>query len=165
MTPDDLVLTPIGIRFRGRRYPCSIGSGGIVRDKREGDGGTPVGVHRIVGMFYRPDRMARPAPWAQPIRPGDLWSDAPEAAEYNSLVKKPYSPSHEVMRRGDLLYDLVFITDWNWPNATPHRGSCIFLHQWRRPGYPTAGCVAFRRDHLQQIARQISLGTRLIVRS
>jgi L,D-peptidoglycan transpeptidase YkuD (ErfK/YbiS/YcfS/YnhG family) len=165
MKPDDLVLTPKGVRFRGRLYPCSIGRGGIVHDKREGDGGTPVGVHHIVGMYYRPDRMVAPAPWAQPIRPGDLWSDAPDEADYNLLVRTPYKHSHEVMRRGDPLYDLVFITDWNWPKSTPHKGSCIFLHQWRRPGYPTEGCVAFRRDHLRQIARQIEPGTRLIVRA
>ena len=164
MTPDDLVLTPLGLRFRGRRYPCAIGSGGLSLMKREGDGATPVGTHRIAGLFYRPDRMARPAPWARPIRPGDLWSDDPALPEYNHLVPRPYDGSHEVMRRGDPLYDLVMITDWNWPDAMPGRGSCIFLHQWRRPGYPTAGCVAFRRDHLHQIAALSVPGTRLIVR-
>lgn len=164
MTADDLVLTPTGVRFRGRRYPCTIGRGGISAEKREGDGATPTGVHRIVGMMYRPDRMARPAPWAVPIRPGDLWSDASGHSDYNLLVSKPYEYSHEVMRRADPLYDLVLVTDWNWPRAEPGRGSCIFVHQWRRKGYPTAGCVAFRRDHLRKIAARIEPGTRLIVR-
>ena len=164
MSVEDLVVTPLGVRFGGRRYPCVIGRGGIRADKREGDGATPVGVHRIVAMYYRPDRMVAPAGWAVPIRPGDLWSDAPNAPEYNHLVRAPYAASHEEMRRGDPLYDLVMITDWNWPDAVPGRGSCIFLHQWRRPGYPTAGCVAFRRDHLRQIAALIQPGTRLIVK-
>ena len=164
MSPDDLVLTPMGVRFQGRRYPCTIGRGGLSASKREGDGATPVGVHHVVGMFYRPDRMARPSDWAEPIRPGDLWSDDVQAEDYNHLVKAPYAASHEVMRRGDPLYDLVLITDWNWPVAVPGKGSCIFVHQWRRPGYPTAGCVAFRRDHLRQIVRKIRPGTRLIVR-
>ncbi|MEQ8896287.1 MAG: L,D-transpeptidase family protein [Roseovarius sp.] len=164
MTRDDLVLTPLGLRFHGRRYPCSIGRGGLSVDKREGDGATPVGTHRIVGMLYRPDRMARPAVWARPIRPGDLWSDDPEDAAYNQLVTRPYAGSHEVMRRADPLYDLVLVTDWNWPDAMPGRGSCIFLHRWRRRGYPTAGCVAFRPDHLREIAGAIRPGARLIVR-
>ncbi|KZY38668.1 hypothetical protein A3731_01840 [Roseovarius sp. HI0049] len=164
MTPDDLVLTPLGLRFRGRRYPCSIGRGGLSPEKREGDGATPVGTHRVVGMLYRPDRMERPAPWARPIRPGDLWSDEPEDADYNQLVARPYAGSHEALRRGDPLYDLVLVTDWNWPDAQPWRGSCIFLHRWRRPGYPTAGCVAFRPDHLREIAGAIRPGARLIVR-
>ena len=163
MTSDDLVLTPLGVRFRGRRYPCAIGKGGVSARKREGDGATPVGTHRIVGMLYRPDRMARPAEWAVPIGPSDLWSDDSAHEDYNLMVRKPYPHSHEVLRRADPLYDLILITDWNWPYATRGRGSCIFLHQWRRPGYPTEGCIAFRRDHLLEIARAIRLRTRLIV--
>ena len=67
MTPQDMVLTPMGVRFRGRRFPCVIGRGGLSCEKREGDGATPVGTHRIVGMLYRPDRMERPATWAVPL--------------------------------------------------------------------------------------------------
>lgn len=163
MTRGDLVLTPRGVRFQGRIYPCSIGKGGICHDKREGDGATPAGTHRIVGMLYRPDRIARPSYWACPIGPGDLWSDASGKPGYNLHVRAPYPYSHEKLRRADPLYDLVLITDWNWPNATPGQGSAIFIHQWRRPGYPTEGCIAFRRDHLHEIARAIQPGTRLIV--
>ena len=163
MTPADLVLTPAGLRFHGRLFPCSIGRGGITDDKREGDGATPKGIHHITGMLYRPDRLPAPAPWASPILPGDLWSDAAEDAEYNQLVRAPYLHSHEHLRRADPLYDVVFLTDWNWPTATPYKGSAIFLHQWRRPGYPTEGCIAFSRPHLHWIARNITLGTRLIV--
>lgn len=164
MTPDDMVLTPLGLRFRGRVYPCTIGRGGLTADKREGDGATPVGCHRIIGMLYRPDRMAPPASWARPILPRDLWSDDPVLRDYNQPVRAPYPGSHEAMRRADPLYDLVLVTDWNWPDAMPGRGSCIFVHQWRRPGYPTAGCVALRRDHLHRVARTLTPGARLIVR-
>lgn len=164
MTPRDMVLTPRGLRFRGQVYPCTIGRGGITRRKREGDAATPAGTHRIVGMLYRPDRMAQPADWALPIRPGDLWSDDPGDADYNLMVRAPYAPSHEALRRADPLYDLILITDWNWPYAVAGRGSCIFLHRWRRPGYPTAGCIAFRPDHLRRIAGLITYDTQLIVR-
>ncbi|MBN9889566.1 L,D-transpeptidase family protein [Salipiger abyssi] len=159
----EMVLTSLGLRFAGRVWPCSIGRGGIRADKREGDGATPVGAHRIVGTLYRPDRVARPAPWADPILPGDLWSDDAGDPAYNTLVRAPYAPSHECMRRADPLYDIVLLTDWNWPDAVPGRGSAIFLHQWRRPGFPTEGCIAFRRDHLRQIAVLAAPGTRLIV--
>ena len=152
------------MRFLGQSYPCTFGRGGVSGRKREGDGATPRGVHRIVGLLYRPDRMARPADWAVPIRPRDLWSDDTADADYNMMVARPYPHSHEVLRRADPLYDLVLITDWNWPYPVSGRGSCIFLHQWRRPGYPTEGCVAFRRDHLRRIARRITYATRLIVR-
>ena len=158
-----MVLTPRGLRFRGRLYPCAIGRSGVTETKREGDGATPAGAHRIVGLLYRPDRMAPPADWAVPIRPGDLWSDDPRHEDYNLMVRAPYPWSHETLRRADPLYDLVLVTDWNWPRAERGRGSCIFVHQWRRPGYPTAGCVALRRDHLREVAARIGYGTRLIV--
>lgn len=159
-----MVLTPKGVRFQGRLWPCTIGKGGIKSDKREGDGATPRGVHHIVGMLYRGDRIAQPTPWALPIGPLDLWSDDEGDSNYNLMVRTPYAPSHEKLHRADPLYDLVILTDWNWPHAKRGRGSAIFIHQYRRPGYPTEGCVAFSRTHLHAIARKITHGTRLIVR-
>lgn len=166
MKPQDLVVTPMGVRFMGRVFPCTIGRGGIVAagQKREGDGATPTGVHRIVGMLYRPDRMARPTDWALPIGPMDLWSDDPADEDYNLMVRAPHRFSHEKLRRADPLYDLVILTDWNWPHAEPGRGSAIFLHRWRRPGYPTAGCVAFDPHDLLWIAQRITHQTRLVLR-
>lgn len=158
-----LRLTPRGLWFAGRTYPCTIGRGGLTHNKREGDGATPRGTHRIAGLLYRADRLARPAPWALPIGPRDLWSDDADAPDYNLMVRTPYAPSHEKLRRADPLYDLVLLTDWNWPNATPGRGSAIFIHQWRRPGYPTEGCIALRRDHLHRLAPLLPPGTPLII--
>ncbi len=164
MSPDDLVLTPRGVRFHGRYFPCSIGKGGLSSSKREGDGATPRGVHQITGLLYRADRIARPTPWAMAVGKDDLWSDASEDVHYNQLVRAPYAPSHERLRRSDPLYDLILLTDWNWPKAKSGKGSAIFLHQWRRPGYPTEGCIAFARDHFHWIARRAAPGTRLVVR-
>lgn len=163
MTPDDLVVTRRGLRFRGRTFPCVIGKGGVSGRKREGDGATPRGTHRIVGMLYRPDRMTTPAPWAKPIQIGDLWSDDVSDSDYNMMVRAPHPFSHEHMRRPDPLYDLVLITDWNWPYAVKGRGSAIFIHQWRRRAYPTEGCVAMSRSTLYWIAPRIRLRSRLIV--
>ena len=156
-------LTPKGLRVRGRTYPCTIGRGGITRDKREGDGATPVGLLRITGCLYRPDRMPSPAPWARPIGPCDLWSDDPDDPAYNTHVRAPYAPSHENLRRADPMYDVILTTDWNWPEAKPGRGSAIFLHVWRRRGAPTAGCIATRRDHMIAIAGQAVPGTPLLI--
>jgi L,D-peptidoglycan transpeptidase YkuD (ErfK/YbiS/YcfS/YnhG family) len=163
---EDIVVTPTGARFLGRRFACTVGRGGIVPpgQKREGDGATPAGVHRIVGMLYRPDRLTRPADWALPIGPPDLWSDDPQDEEYNLMVRVPHAFSHERLRRPDPIYDLILIIGWNWPHAVPGRGSAIFVHQWRRPGAPTAGCVAFARRDLFWIAPRITHQTRLIIR-
>ncbi|SIS49990.1 L,D-transpeptidase family protein [Paracoccus saliphilus] len=163
MSPQDLVLTPQGIRFLGRVFPCSIGKTGVTMDKHEGDKATPSGMHRITGLWYRPDRLARPAPWARPIGPGDLWCDDPGHPVYNHHARVPLTASHECLRRPDPLYDLILTTDWNSPEAIPGWGSAIFLHQWRRPRFGTEGCIAFARPHLIWIARHATPGTRLIV--
>lgn len=163
MTPADLVLTPRGLRFMGRVFPCTIGRGGLSTRKREGDGATPVGIHRIIGCLYRPDRLAIPCDWAVPLGPRDLWSDDPEDEDYNLMVRAPYAASHERLCRADPLYDLILLTDWNWPRAVRGQGSAIFLHQWRRPAYPTEGCIAFDRGDLHWIASRITYRSRVIV--
>lgn len=163
MKATDLVVTPAGLRFLNRRFPCSVGKGGISDRKREGDGATPRGTHRLVGMLYRPDRMVRPADWALPIRPNDLWSDDAAHEDYNMMVRAPYPYSHEKLRRADRLYDLVILTDWNWPYAVKGRGSAIFIHRWRKPRHPTEGCIGLRVRDLAWIAPRIRHETRLIV--
>lgn len=158
-----LRLTPMGLMLGNQRFPCSVGRGAVSSAKREGDGATPAGVHQITGLLYRPDRMARPAPWALPIGPRDLWCDAPDHPDYNHAVRAPFTASAEHMRRADPLYDLVMLTDWNWPDAVAGKGSAIFLHQWRKPRHPTEGCIAVSRTNLRALVALTPPGTRLIV--
>lgn len=161
-----MVVTGRRLRFLGRSFPCSLGRGGVSAVKREGDGATPAGQHRILGMLYRPDRLrgvALPG-WARPIGPGDLWSDDPSDPEYNHPVRVPHRFGHETLRRADPLYDLVLITDWNYPKAVPGKGSAIFLHRWRSPGFPTAGCVALAPADLLWIAQRLKPATPLLIR-
>lgn len=158
-----MVLTPVGLRYRGRILPCSIGRCGVTTGKSEGDGATPAGTHRITGLLFRPDRIRRPTPWARPIRPGDLWSDEVSDPAYNTAVKAPHRFSHEHLRRADPLYNLILLTDWNSQPTRPGCGSAIFMHQWRRPGFPTEGCIALCSRDLREIARYAAPGTKLIV--
>lgn len=165
ITAQDIVVTRNGARFLGRTFPSATGRGGLTTRKREGDGATPIGTHHLVALLYRPDRIAPAAlpGWAVPIRPRDLWSDDPAAPDYNHLTRAPYPFSHEVLRRGDPLYDVILTTDWNWPVAQPGHGSAIFVHTWRAPRYPTAGCVAFARHDLLWVARRLRPASRLII--
>ncbi len=161
-----MVVTRWGARFLGWRFPVAIGRGGITGDKREGDGATPAGVWRLMGGGYRADRTIPPQTPVRlrPVGPHDLWSDDPDAPEYNHAVRAPYAASHERLARADRLYDIFLVTDWNFPRATPGRGSAIFVHVWRRPRYPTAGCLAFRPDHLRWILTRWTARSRIIVR-
>ncbi len=164
MTPH-LVVTRWGARFGGRRIPCAIGRGGIAAAKREGDGATPAGRWRVLALRWRADRTARPRarlPLA-PIGPRDGWSDDPRDPRYNQPVRHPHAFSAERMRRGDGLYDLVAILDHN-AAGRPGAGSAIFLHCWKAPRRPTAGCVAFRRRDLAAILARWTPASRVIVR-
>lgn len=163
MKPSDLVVGRWGARFAGRHFAATIGRGGVTADKREGDGATPMGMHRFTGMLYRADRMVKPADWALPIGPFDGWSDDPADHDYNLMVRLPHPHRHEKLRRSDPMYDLILLTDWNWPYAYAGRGSAIFVHQWRRPHARTAGCVAMSRGDLLWIAQRIRHESRLII--
>lgn len=161
-----MVVTRWGARFMGRRFPVAIGRGGMTAEKREGDGATPVGVWRLLHGGFRADRAARPSTALRldTIGPRDIWSDDPSDPDYNQWLTGSGHPfSHEALRRADPLYDLVLASNWNYPLATPGRGSAIFVHIWRRPRYPTAGCLAFRRDHLDWIVARWRHGSRIIV--
>lgn len=169
MRRHDLIVSGQGrARFRGRLIPCAIGRGGIVADKREGDGGTPVGVWRMETVHYRADRVPRPvtALPVSPIGPSDGWCDDPGEAAYNQPIPLPAACSHERMRRGDTLYDIVVVLDHNRNPPEPGKGSAIFVHCWRAPRFPTAGCLAFTpRDLRWILARWDARRSRVVVHS
>jgi L,D-peptidoglycan transpeptidase YkuD (ErfK/YbiS/YcfS/YnhG family) len=158
-------------RFMGRRFPVSIGRGAMMDAKQEGDMATPRGIWRIVGGAYRSDRVqaprhARALPFhIHPIGLRDIWSDDPDDANYNhGLTAHNYHYSHEKMRLAARLYDVVLMSDWNWPDAQPGKGSAIFIHQWRKPRHPTAGCLAFHPQDLRWILDHWTPQSRIIVR-
>lgn len=149
------------LRLGAFRAPCTLGRGGVTRDKREGDGATPAGRHRVTGLLWRPDRGPRPR-WprgaAHAVGPADLWCDDPGHPLYNRHARAPLDASAERLRRADGLYDLALTLDWN-EAGVPGRGSAIFVHRWRRPGAPTEGCVALPPRALRRLAESIAPGT------
>ena len=163
----DMIVTRWGARFMGRHIPCAIGRGGMTDSKHEGDGATPRGVWMLAAGMYRADRRAAPHTTLslRPIGPPDRWSDDVDDPQYNQHVRGySYGFSHEKLRMGAPLYDVFLISDWNWPVATPGQGSAIFVHNWRRPRFPTAGCIAFAPKDLNWILARWQIRNRIIVR-
>lgn len=149
----------------GCPIPCALGVAGIVRAKREGDGGSPRGSFRLLGGAYRHDRLGKRPVTALPLRrtgPRDGWCDDPRDRRYNRPVRLPVpGVSHERMWREDGLYDVVIDLDYNRGPIRPRRGSAIFLHV-ARPGFcPTEGCVALRLPDLLRLLRRVGPRTRL----
>lgn len=146
---------------------CALGPAGAIpaKDKREGDGATPMGVWPLRRVLYRPDRGAPPVT-ALPVEPmseTDGWCDDPADPAYNRPVALPYPASAERMWREDQLYDIVVILGHNDDPPVPGMGSAIFLH-CAKPGYPpTQGCVALERADLEALLALASPGDALAV--
>ena len=142
------------------RIACALGPAGIVRLKREGDGGTPAGRFALLWAYVRPDRW-RPGgggvPW-KPLRPDQGWCEDPESPRYNRPVRLPAADCTDRMWRADHLYDLTFVLDQNFSRRAKGRGSAIFFHL-ARPGLtPTAGCVAVAAADMRRLAPRLARG-------
>jgi L,D-peptidoglycan transpeptidase YkuD (ErfK/YbiS/YcfS/YnhG family) len=152
------------INVSGRVFPCALGRGGITANKREGDGGTPLGKMRILSGYFRRRRIAPLTKLPmQPISPALGWCEVPDDRNYNRPVKLPYRVSHERMLRDDRLYDACLVLDWNIRPRQRGRGSAIFFHLARLGFTPTQGCVAVTARTMQRLLPLISKQTVLRV--
>jgi len=131
------------VRCGALRLECALGRNGLAHLKREGDGATPAGRHRLLRLIVRPDRRRPPACIPlRVLRKNDGWCEDPRHGSYNRPIRLPSAAGHETMWRSDDLYDVIGVLDWNIRPRVSGRGSAIFLHL-ARPGYgPTAGCIA-----------------------
>ncbi|MBS9721598.1 L,D-transpeptidase family protein [Tianweitania sp. BSSL-BM11] len=149
----------------GIAFPCALGRGGITANKREGDGGTPLGSMRLLNGYIRERRFAHSS--RLPLAPitADLgWCEVPDDRNYNRPVRIPYGASHERMKRDDTLYDACIVMDWNIRPRKRGRGSAIFFHL-ARPGFPpTEGCVAVTHQVMARLLPRLSRNTVLEVR-
>lgn len=160
-SPDILVTAEMGstegvLAIGALRFPCALGRAGLVQDKREGDGGTPLGRFPLRELRYRQDRLSAPETRLPlfPIAPSDGWCDAPEDEAYNRPVRLPYPASAEKMWRSDALYDLVTVLGHNDDPVVPGAGSAIFFHLAKEEDgclKPTEGCVALRLEDMLQV--------------
>lgn len=159
----DLIVGRWGARYRGRCFPASIGRAGVSLAKREGDLASPAGAFELLRVFYRPDRVAITAPALEtvPIRRGMEWREDPADPLYNTL-RRDGGFGEECLRRADPLYDVVVETSHNAHPARPGAGSAIFVHVWRGPRRPTAGCAAFRLDNVLWVLARWRRGDRLV---
>src|SRR5581483_5800042 len=81
--------------------PVALGRGGIVANKREGDGGTPYGRFRLRRLWWRADRLPRPSTRLPVRRIGseDGWCEDPNDRRYNRPVRlSPKRPGDRLMR-------------------------------------------------------------------
>lgn len=150
----------------GLTVPCALGRSGISRRKCEGDGATPAGRMALVAVFFRPDRIRRPATNlpVSPLRPDSGWCDDPADRRYNRAIRLPYAARHERLWRSDHFYDIVVVLDYNLAKPLPGAGSAIFLHIAAPDFSATEGCVAIAMPAMRRLLAQARPGSYLEVR-
>ena len=71
----------------GRPYPARVGRNGIRKNRREGDGTTPIGTFRIGRVMYGNEPNPGVKFRYQRLRCGDWWNEDPSSPTYNTLVR------------------------------------------------------------------------------
>jgi L,D-peptidoglycan transpeptidase YkuD (ErfK/YbiS/YcfS/YnhG family) len=147
--------------------PVALGRGGIRADKREGDGGTPRGLFRPLRLWWRADRLPRPASLLPARRIGrdDAWCEDPADRRYNRSFRRSANEPGDRLQRSDRLYDMIVEIDHNTRPRVAGRGSAVFIHVARDGFAPTAGCVGLRPRDLRILLGRLSRRTRILIRS
>lgn len=145
--------------------PVALGRGGILANKREGDGGTPKGSFRPRRLWWRGDRHSRPQTLlpARIITGTDAWCEDPSDRHYNQWIRRGDGEGGDRLKRDDQLYDFIIEIDHNTRPRIAGRGSAVFLHLARDNFGPTAGCVSMTKSAMLQLLRRLGPRTRIII--
>lgn len=153
------------LRAGALSVPVALGRGGIRADKREGDGSTPSGRFRPLRLWWRADRLTRPASLlpARRIAADDAWCEDPADRRYNRHLRRLANEPGDRLQRSDPLYDMIVEIDHNTRPRIAGRGSAVFIHV-ARPGFaPTAGCIGLRPHDLRILLTKLSRKTRILI--
>jgi L,D-peptidoglycan transpeptidase YkuD (ErfK/YbiS/YcfS/YnhG family) len=145
----------------GGPYPARVGRNGLRKNRREGDGTTPIGMFPIGPVMYG----VAPNPGVRfryrRIRCGDWWVEDPRSPAYNTLQhvpcgrRPPFSADEsDGMWRRPRAYAHLAVVEFNMRPVVPGRGSGIFLHA--QTGTPTNGCISLSRPDLVRVLRWLT---------
>lgn len=156
-----------------KTYSCQVGKGGILVNKKEGDGATPAGDFPIREIFYRADKLSKDDIArleavrkkdlsVRALTPDDGWSDDSRSPSYNqhiSIAEYLKTPlpnlSYEKLWRDDDVYNIIVVIGYNDQPIVKGKGSAIFMHLQRRAAngdiVPTIGCVSFAPSDLMDV--------------
>jgi L,D-peptidoglycan transpeptidase YkuD (ErfK/YbiS/YcfS/YnhG family) len=149
----------------GQTIPVAIGRGGILANKREGDGGTPKGIFRPRQVWWRADRHHRPRTFlpARAIAPNDAWCEDPASRHYNRSVRLDREQGGDRLKRDDHLYDFIIEINHNTAPRIAGRGSAVFLHLARPDFSPTAGCVTMTKPAMLRLLQHLGPETKIVI--
>ena len=149
----------------GQTIPVALGRGGIIANKREGDGGTPRGTFRPRQLWWRADRSPRPRTFlpVRAIRPEDAWCEDPGSRHYNQPMRLDADQGGDRLTRDDHLYDFIVEIDHNTHPRIAGHGSAVFLHLARANFSPTAGCVSMTKSAMLRLLARLGPETKIVI--
>ena len=122
---------------------CSIGRGGLKKNKIEGDGSTPKGIFKIGTLYWRADRVKKPLTSlkCEAIRKNYVWCNDSRSKYYNRKVKISNKFRYEKIFRKDYKYNYFILIEYNFKKPIKNKGSAIFIHLTKNYK-KTTGCIA-----------------------
>ena len=153
-----IIINKSGVlRLKNLEFKCALGKSGIGKKRKEGDNITPKGSYKLLGLFYRSDRIPnfKTILKKRKINKKMGWCDDVNNKNYNKLIKLPCNFSHEKLYRKDNVYDLVVPINYNTNKIARGKGSAIFLHVAKKNYTPTKGCIALKKKDLILLLKKI----------
>ena len=160
----------------GSPYRARVGWNGLRKNRREGDGTTPIGMFPIGRTMYGTEANPGVRFRYTRIRCGDWWVEDPSHPAYNTFQRvgcnrrPPFKVTTPDMSKDRTAYAHLAVVEFNMNPVVPGRGSGIFLHVQKAS--PTNGCISLPKPHLVQVLRwldpsaapRIVIGTRAQLR-
>jgi L,D-peptidoglycan transpeptidase YkuD (ErfK/YbiS/YcfS/YnhG family) len=149
------------LKYKNFRFRCALGKAGIGKKKKEGDNITPIGVYKIVKIYYRKDRIKKISSKFELIKitKNIGWCDDPNSKKYNQIINLPTKDSYEKLYRKDNVYDLILVLNYNMNPVVKDKGSAIFIHIAKKKYQPTQGCIALKKNNLLKLTSKINKNT------
>ena len=161
-----IIINKFGyLKYKNLKFKCALGKAGIGNKKAEGDNITPIGIFRIVKIYYRKDRIKKITSNFRPIEISKdmCWCDDPKSKKYNQLIKLPTKYNNEKLFKKNNIYDLIIVLNYNMKPVIKNKGSAIFIHIAKKNYKKTAGCIALKKVDLLFLIKQIKKNTKVMI--
>ena len=137
--------------------------------KREGDRRAPAGVYELTTAFGYAAALPQNAhgfPYLQ-VDSDTVCVEEVRSKDYNQVIPNADPgkgwEKRSVMLRPDGLFRWGVVVRQNAPEPRPGAGSCVFLHVWRGPHEPTAGCTSLAPDRIELLLRWLEPNARPVL--
>jgi L,D-peptidoglycan transpeptidase YkuD (ErfK/YbiS/YcfS/YnhG family) len=165
-TKNVIIINKSGyLKYKNLKFRCATGKSGIGKKSKEGDNFTPIGIYKIVKIYYRSDRIKKILSKFKSfqITKNMGWCNDPKSDKYNKLIIRPYEYCHEKLYRKDNIYDLILVLNYNMRPTVKNKGSAIFIHVARKNYRKTAGCIGLKKNNLIKLIKKIDKKVKVII--